>query len=243
MMNFPNLLIDFVRLPRYARHRRNRKRNMHILYLSRKPREEIYQEVLARMLPSDQLYGIVELQQHGYDVNFKSIYPQGFFSNIANFLYNKYEIILSDLSTLLTLRKYDVIVVHSTFSTLVTLACKLFNKKVVYLDALFSPPKNIARKILYKLNLTLSDGIIVYSQSQLELWSNLFNISTNRFKVIPYTIDISFYEISDTYKTNAQPFVLSVGRDQARDYETLVKAMEGLGVNLKIVTLPYLEKY
>jgi glycosyltransferase involved in cell wall biosynthesis len=35
-------------------------------------------------------------------------------------------------------------------------------------------------------------------------------------------------------------YVLAFGRDLGRDYRLLVKAMEGLGCDLKIVTLPYL---
>jgi len=197
---------------------------------------------LAGELPSDRFYGLIELQKLGYDASFKDIRPQGPFSKLLRSINIRYGLKLPDLKTLLILPKYDVIVVKDNFSTLLTIACRIFNKKIVYVDALFSIPRNILRKIVIKINLHFSSGIVLYSRKQMELWSKLLNVPSSRFKVLPYTIDVSFYKNSISGKTTYEPFVLSVGRDQARDYSTLVEAMDGLGVNLKIVSLHYLLK-
>ena len=98
--------------------------------------------------------------------------------------------------------------------------------------------KNRVNRLIYKMNILLSSGTVVYSNEQIDIWSNFFQISPHKFKLIPYAIDVPFY----TAQTGIQreSFILSVGRDIARDYRTLVDAVDGLGVNLKIVSLPYL---
>jgi glycosyltransferase involved in cell wall biosynthesis len=206
------------------------------------PREETYRQVIAGVLPSDRLYGIVELQQLGYDVSFRCMRPKGSLSGLIGFINKKYGFNLTDFKTLLDLINYDVIVVNGPYSTFVTLACRILDKKIVYLDTILRPPQNICRKMIYKINLILSNGTIMYSNSQMKQCAKLFKVSPNCFKLFPFTIDVSFCQRPKRINNFTKPFVLSVGRDQARDYRTLVEAMDGLNVNLKLVTLPYLLK-
>ncbi len=215
---------------------------MRILYIYPHPMEGKIQRVMAGEIPSDSFYGLIELQKYGYEVSFSDSRYQGWLAQLTQFINNKTGFNLVNFKTLLNLCNNDVIVVKDRFSTLLTVACRVLNKKIVYVDALFLVPRNKIRKLIYKLNLMLSDGIVVFSKKQKELWSELFNIPPDRFKVIPYAIDVSFYKPLDDNKNKYEPFVLSVGRDQARDYKTLVDAMRGLGVKLKIVSLPYLLK-
>lgn len=215
---------------------------MRILYLYLNPSEETLRQILADKIPSNHLCGLVELQRLGYNVSFKDSRPQGPLRKLTRFINEKLGFNLKDFKTILSLRNYDVIVVKGAFSTSVTIACRLFNKKIVYLDTLFRLPRNLLRKIIYKINIHLSNGSIVYSRSQMELCSKLFNVPPTRLKLIHFAIDVPFFKRSNSFKIDLEPFVLSVGRDLARDYWTLVEAMNGLGVGLKIVTLPYLLK-
>ena len=54
-------------------------------------------------------------------------------------------------------------------------------------------------------------------------------------------MDVDFYKRGAIGTPPAEPsYILSFGRDLGRDYRILVEAMDGLGRDLKIVTLPYL---
>jgi len=191
-------------------------------------------------LPSEIMYGCRELKELGYDVDVYYSKPKYMFSNLIIKINNKFSTNIKEIRTLLTVRKYDVIVAKDRFSTTLTLACKIFNKKIVYIDSLFRVPRNTVNRFSHWLNLKLSDGVVVYSDMQIKIWSNEFKISVSKFRFIPYTIDYSFYTKNLLSQSSSEFYILSVGRDIARDYKTLFEAMNGLNVNLKIVSLKYL---
>jgi glycosyltransferase involved in cell wall biosynthesis len=144
-----------------------------------------------------------------------------------------------DPRTLLALRRYDVVVVKDELSLALSLACRAAGTPVVYLDAMFGVPGRRWRAALVRQSLTLADSAVAYSRSQIELWAAACNMSVERFKFLPYTIDVSFYR-ERTARATSRPYVLAVGRDPGRDFGLLVEAMDGLGIDLKLVTLPYL---
>lgn len=213
---------------------------MRILYFYPHPMKKELQSVMAGTAPSDRMYGLIELQRRGHEVSLTDSRFQGVFAKLVTWLKKIYNVNLIDYGSLRMLRAYDVIVVKDDFSTLLTIACRVFRKKIVYVDALFDIPKKVLLQKICKLNIKLSDGIVVYSKRQIEQWSHLLNIPSTRFKALPYTIDVPFYRYSYHKEKITEPYILSVGRDLGRDFKTLVEAMEGLGLRLKIVTLPYL---
>jgi len=215
---------------------------MRILYLFLNPSEEKLKKILAGEIPSNHLCGFVELQRQGYDISFKDTQPRGPLRKLTGLINEKLGFNLKDLQVLLDLRNYDVIVVKGPFSTSITIACKFFKKKLVYLDSILRHPKNRLRKIIYKINLNLASGTIMYSAAQMKLCSELFKVPLCRFKLIPFAIDMPFLKCQEKTGSNSEPYILSVGQDLARDYKTLFEAVNGLEINLKIVTLPYLVK-
>jgi glycosyltransferase involved in cell wall biosynthesis len=213
---------------------------MRILYLFWHSVEDTYRQFISGEIPSDHMYGAIEIKKLGYDLSFMDYRPKGLLGYLFGFINNKYGFRMACLKAILALRNYDIIVVRGTFSTILTIACKVFNKKIVYLDALYTIPQNWLRKLILKMNMKYATGIVVFSKTQIKLWSKLFNISPSRFKFLPYTIDVSFYKYSDSDNSFSRPYILSVGRDMARDYKTFVEAVIGLGVDVKIVSIPYL---
>lgn len=212
---------------------------MKVLYLFRSSREETYNKVLAGELPSNSLYGLVELQELGYHVSFKGDNHEGFCGKIIQLINKRFSLDIKCPNTLRDLINYDIIVVFGPISTLTTLVCKVFNKKIIYLNTLFVPPKNIVRKLIIKYNIKASDGVIVTSKAQGNESATYYNLPYNKFKFIPFCIDVKFCSCQN-YKSSTKPFILSVGRDAARDYKTLVEAVKGVDIDLKIVTMPYL---
>jgi glycosyltransferase involved in cell wall biosynthesis len=214
---------------------------MRILYLFPRSMDGELQRVRQGEVPADRMYGLVELAQYGHEVAIADGRFKGRFGRLAKRL-RGYGVNLCDPGTLLSLRHYDVVLVKDDFSTMLTLACRLFGKKIVYLDSLFDPPSRAWKDVTTRANLKMADRLIVYSRTQVEFWSKRYGIPRDRFTVLPYTIDESFYRPLPAGSHTGRPYVLSVGRDMGRRFDTLVEAMDGLGIDLKLVTLPYLLK-
>lgn len=213
---------------------------MRILYLYLNPMEEKYNKILRGELPSNHLTGYVELQKLGYDISFNDSQLRGPFKKIIGLINKLFSFNLKDLKLLLSLKKYDVVVVKGPFSTSVTITCRLFGKKIVYLDTILRNPENKLRQIIYKINLHLASGTIMFSEYQMRLCSEIFKVPLSCFKLIKFSIDMPFFKKANIDCPAVKPFILSVGQDLARDYRVLIESLCGLNVDLKIVTLPYL---
>lgn len=213
---------------------------MKILYLYLNPIEATYKKILAGELPSNHLYGFVELQKLGYDISSNDSRLTGALRKITGFLNKRFGFCLKDFRTLYNLKNYDVVVVKGPFSTQTTIACRLFNKKIIYLDPILSSPRNYLRKLFYSINLKLADGTIVFSHSQFELIKKTFKVNKARLKLIPFCLDVEFFKPTKNIKRYTKPYILSVGMDLGRDYGTLIESIADLDVDLKIVTLPHL---
>ena len=215
---------------------------MKILYIFPSPKKDDYQLIVNGEAPTDRLYGVYELQQLGHKVEFNDDRFKGKFRNLIILTRNTLGINLYDLKTILACWYYDVVVVKNNFSLVLTLACKLTGTKVVYLDTLFRMPRKLFKKMNYWSNFQLLDRIVTYSDRQIDFWTGPYRIRRNKFQFLPYTIDVDFYRPNDNYvssEPDAGDYVLSIGRDQGRDFDTLVEALDGLDINLKLITLPY----
>lgn len=215
---------------------------MRILYLllNTAP-DETLREIASGAIPSDRMYGLFELRQLGHDVTCQCMRPTGALQKVFKPLNDRFGFCLPDLGVLRKLKQYDVIVVNGPFSTLVTIAAKLQKKKLVYLDTILRLPKSAIRKMIYRCNVLLSSGTIMYTKTQTRQCAESLNVDCNRFKLIPFAIDFSYCKkFKKELDAKREPFILAVGRDLGRDYNTLVQAAEGLNVGVKIVTLPYL---
>lgn len=216
------------------------KEQIKILYLYLNPVEGTYNKIVAGELPSNHLYGFVELTKLGYNVTYKDSQPRGAFSKIISHLNKRYGFCLKDFNTLHDFSNYDIIVVKGPFSTSATIASRILRKKIVYLDPILRQPRNYFRKLIFGINLKLAHGSVVFSRSQYELIQRTYKIKDSKLKLIPFCLDTSFFKPVQDAKQYSKPFILSVGMDLGRDYATLIEAINKVGVDLKIVSLPYL---
>jgi glycosyltransferase involved in cell wall biosynthesis len=201
-----------------------------------------FEQVVNGQAPSDRMYGLIELRKFGHIVEYSDKRFQGMFGKLVTWLRRNVGINICDLRTLLSMKFYDVIVAKDEVSTLITLTCRLFGKKIIYMDALFDLPRRKWKRVIYKINLKYADGIVAYSKEQIKTWAKQFTSISPRFEIMPYTIDVQFYRTTPCHGKKGQPYILSIGRDVGRDFKTLVESMDGLGLGLKIVTLPYMLK-
>ncbi|HEY8549107.1 MAG TPA: glycosyltransferase family 4 protein [Vicinamibacterales bacterium] len=214
---------------------------MRVLYLYPSLIEGDMQLVLAGKAPTDRLYGLVELRRLGHQVDVADSRFRGRFGRLVKRL-RQYAFNICDLETLRQIRRYDAVVVKDEFSPMITAACRLAGVKVVYVDALMQLPRRRMKRLLIRANLTAADGVVAYSRTQMGLWCREFGLAPDTITFLPYTIDVDFYRPVVPAGPPARPYVLSVGRDPGRDFATLLAAMEGLDIDLKLVTVPYLLK-
>ena len=212
---------------------------MRVLYLYPSLIEGELEKVKAGEAPTDRLYGLVELRSLGHQVDIADSRFKGRFGRLVKRL-RHYSFNICDLTTVRQIRGYDVVVVKDEFSPMVTAACHMSGAKVVYLDALMQVPRHPVKRALYRAHIRRADGVAAFSQTQIDLWSRLFDLPSGSLTFLPYTIDMSFYTPAPAPPPRPRPYVLSVGRDMGRDFGTLLAAMDGLNIDLKLVTLPYL---
>ena len=214
------------------------KKHPKILYFFNIPVENEIKMILQGELPTDRLYGFIELRKSGWNVDYCD-------ERISNFTYKiRRYINWINIKTILKASNYDVWLVKGELSLILTILAFCMKKKIVYIDSLFQVPKNRLRLLILYINVILAPRIILFSQYQANFWATTFKININKFIATPYTIDIEFYKkgicsaIADN--TTNKPYVLAAGRDLGRDFATLIAATEKANVDLKLVTLPYL---
>lgn len=209
---------------------------MKILYCFSCAVESEYRDILNGKRPTDRLYGVIELRNKGWRVDFNDRRYSGLFGKFTRWC-GEYGIKIYDLRTLLSLWRYDIIVMKDSFSTIITLLGKLVGTPVIYVDALFLPPRRRLKKLIYQLNFRLSTSVVIYSKTQREFWLKKYDVSPDKLVYFPYTIDVDFYKLPKNSETSEE-YILSVGRDPGRDFSTLLAAVKDLNIQLKLVTTP-----
>jgi len=212
---------------------------MRILYLFPYPIREELAAASAGKAPSDRMYGVLELRRMGHTVDVSDSRWTGWFGRLVRWL-RSFDINIADLGTIRAMRRYDVVVIKDGFSLLLTWAGRLIGAQVVYLDCLFALPRRRWKVLAYRLNFRLAQRVVVSSRSQAETWSEFFALSPRPPQILPCTIDCDFYQPRRSGTSLTGEYILSIGRDTGRDFPTLVEATADTGMNLKLVTLPYL---
>ena len=219
----------------------NTQKRKKLLFLFPGPAKQYVEQIEAYEIPSERLYGVMELQKNGWNVEICDNRFEGMAGSVIKF-FRKYAINLIAPKTICAINKADIVIVKDRFSLMTSLTAKLLGKKLVYYDSMRQVPKRFWRKCLVWLSLKLADAVIGYSKTQIQLWAKSFNLPETLFHAFRYTIDTSFYQCppaKTSYAKNA-PYILAVGRDMGRDFLTLARALEGSKIGLKLVTLPYL---
>ena len=160
-------------------------------------------KIMAKEKPTDQLYGAIELQEHGWDVNFSDDRHLGLFGRIHK-LIMPYGINLINYSTIKRIMRNDVIIVKDNFSLMTTLVCRLLGKKIIYKDAMFRMPKRFWKKWSVYINLRLASAVICYSKYQARRWEERYKLRDGKIKTLHYSVDMSFYPELEYDPTNCK---------------------------------------
>lgn len=200
-------------------------------------------EELARIesgeLPTERFFGLVDVARRGWDIRVLDSRLEGRSGRIVRGL-RPHGINLIDLETVAAIRRHDILIVKDAFSTAALLAARAARRPLIYMDALFELPRRRWKRSVARVNLRGAHRVVAWSSRQIDLWAGTLEVPREKFVHLPYTIDLDFYRARPAAEDRDRPFVLSVGRDLGRDFGTLIDALEGTGLHLKLVTLPYL---
>jgi len=150
--------------------------------------------------------------------------------------------LLVSLVVFLKSRKYDVLVLDSAITAMLTAPLLKFRKKQKVIISDFNVPRR--RKNLWK---TLSKFLfkrinvfLVHSRYDIELASKLYNIPQEQFTFLPYARKqpCSGKPDSRYLFDDNRPYILSLGGN-ARDYSTLFKAAQQTQLNIIVVARQY----
>ncbi len=196
--------------------------------------------------PSERLYGAYELLTKNYEIIFCDSRFEGLSKSIYEF-FQKIRLRHLPIDTIRKIASCDYLILKDDFYTLAAITGFLLRKKVIYMDSLFNLPANAFRRLVTRINLRLASKVLVYSSVQANIWLKAFPELKKKISVIEYPIDRDFYNRNiaspKSPKSPKSPNLLkaiSVGRDLGRDNSTLIEACKSIGLNLTLVTLPYL---
>lgn len=208
------------------------EKNKKLLFLFSRQALPQVKRIRDKEIPSETLYGAVDLMDHGWKVEISDHRHVGLFGKI-NTRFN-----LINIATILRIYNNDCIIVKSKFSLMTSLVCRLLGKKIIYKDVMYRKPKSWKWLTTY-LNFKLASGVICYSPYQAKAWEKTFKLKSGSIYTMNYCIDSSFYP-EQAYSHNKEQYVIAVGRDPGRDYKCLSRAIEKIGISCKLITLPYL---
>jgi hypothetical protein len=211
--------------------------NKKLLFFFNHPTKDDEAKILQGEIPSDRLYGLVELKARGWlvDACDERLTPW-------EFKFKPY-ISLINWACVRKAIQFDIWIVKDNFSWMLTLLARLFGKEIIYIDSLFHMPNSRIRRLMIAINLRLAQRVGVYSDMQAKFWSSHMGVGYDKFSVFKYTIDTKFYLENYAQAPGVvadKPYVLAAGRDMGRDFPVLIEATARLGLKLKLVTLPYL---
>ena len=89
------------------------------------------------------------------------------------------------------------------------------------------------RRFVFRQVFLSAERVVVFSVKQRRLWADLFDISDDKFSVIPYWATASVERVAESTLGD----YIFAGGDEERDYKTLIRAMEGLPYKLVIAAL------
>ncbi|MES2087663.1 MAG: glycosyltransferase family 4 protein [Patescibacteria group bacterium] len=210
--------------------------NTNVLYLFAGERRKLLADWEKGAMPDSHLIGFNHLKDFGVDARYIE-------NRFLNYIRKK-NFNLTNLFLLPALFRYDV--VFSGASLFLPLVAKVILRmkrpKFVWYNTFFTNTlkRNSDNKFkLWLLRKTIAslDAIVCPSTAQRDfLIAEGFDATKIFF--VPNGIDIEFMSRKIEPSRNTKPFILSVGKDNGRDYQTLAEAVKDLPIEVRVAALP-----
>jgi glycosyltransferase involved in cell wall biosynthesis len=178
----------------------------------------------GRVGPTTQFYGLTALKRMGFDVSYKE------FEDIyGTFLARILPFNLRHVLMYFSARNYDIVfgsaLLPSMFLRTFFPSKAAFVLLNISLTRLLTSNRSGFKKRMISYALSKLDAIVCLSRSQAEYLTQHTLFPQQRIYSVRFGVDTHFY--SRTKDMN-QHFVLSVGRDDGRDYATVCKVAEAM---------------
>lgn len=208
------------------------------MYLFNGYRRDRLEEVSRGISSHANFWGMTRLEQFGIDATYieiESILP----ARLAAWMRQHVPIYFMHVPTFFRLLSYDLVYTSSAFGTQLLWALWPL-KKPLWVMQDFSIMGLLGRETTYKQKLfrflvERCSGIVTVGERETVLLKERFPHLRERIRYIPFGTDMAFFAPQDVPEEN---YVIAVGFDPDRDWETLVEAVEGLSVRVVIATRP-----
>lgn len=217
-----------------------------IIYLFKKGRKQ--RLINTENTPSEFFYGYKELKKEGYNVNIleqldlrtevNNIFLKKFLNLLSRVIFNlPLNMIFGFLlnKSYKKLDEFDFIVATTNSLGIVTSLAKnlgLISSNILFFNmGLFSKKPNLLKLSIYRY-LFKKVKLLTISKTEYEILNSFFVNQNIRY--VPFGVDENFWFPQE--KKICKPYVLAVGNDLARDWETLVRSWDENLPILKIVT-------
>ena len=98
-----------------------------------------------------------------------------------------------------------------------------------------APGLSSQKRRIYRRMYSVVDLVIVFSLNQRDILARELGIPIERMRVVPFGIDTREFEAVPVVESG---IVLAVGRDNGRDWKSLLKAVSGTGWTVKVACRP-----
>ena len=215
-------------------------RPLKVLYLFAGERKKMEKDWQEGIMPDSHLIGFNHLKDYGVEASYIE-------NRFINYIRKK-NFNLTNLALIPFLHRYDI--VFSGASLFLPFVAKVILRlkrpKFVWYNTFFTNTlkRNSGNKFrLWVLRKTIAslDAIICPSTAQRRFLIGE-DFDPTKIFFVPNGIDIEFMKkkVANSVPSseNEESFILSVGKDMGRDYETLVQAVKDLPIEVRIVALP-----
>lgn len=200
-------------------------------------RKKMLEIVNKNLSPDSSFFGLINLKKiYSGKVDFLEM-GQAFSYKVEFFVRRYLSFNLIHIFLFFKVRKYDFIISSVALPLLFLKSFFLLKKSKwiifnIHLTNLLK--RNKQKKIKYNLILQAvkkADRIICLSNSQIDFLANL-GIDRKKLSFIPFGVDNIFFK----YSNRDDGYILSVGRDNGRNYKPLIEAARGVKENFIIIT-------
>jgi len=199
-----------------------------VAFIYPNPRAALTRDIAAGREPDTALLGQNHLGEHGIDayVHDPALARRG----AGRVRWNLRELVLP-----LELRQAHA--VFTPLAALLPLAARPLGPPVVVLNYglnLIYRRASAARRRLLRASLRAARSVVCLGESQRRELLELTGLPAEHMRVALFGVDAEWWSPRPEPVPAPEPYVLAVGRDLARDYETLARAAEGLDLRVEI---------
>ncbi len=233
-------------------------KNPNVLFVFRRNRAQMIADYQAGTGPDDMLYGFNRIPRNRYDLDF--IEGNEFKPTLGRLTWKPIEHWLASRVGMgftqplvhehsVAINRADVIVATVDACALPLLRWRAKGRlrapviaisqgladRIGVIDQQGVVDRRIAE--LYRRYYQAADWVVVLGQGAVVPTQEVLGLSPDKITHIPFGIDESFWSPGlAAQNTSGGAYVLCVGSDPGRDYKTLLRAMRGLNILVKIVT-------